>query len=76
MYLVLTSADNSPRTVRVLLDGHPIKAADAGADVRPGGLVTVRGQRLYGLISLPSASAHTLTLEVPPGVRAYDFTFG
>ncbi|MGI8507259.1 MAG: cytochrome c biogenesis protein CcdA [Solirubrobacteraceae bacterium] len=74
-YLVLTSAGNVPRTVRVLLDGRPIPARDAGADVR-GTEVTVRGQRLYGLVSLPSAQQHTLTLEVPPGVSAYDFTFG
>jgi len=74
-YLVLTSAGNVPRTVGVLLDGRPIPARDAGADVR-GTEVTVRGQRLYGLVSLPSAQQHTLTLEVPPGVSAYDFTFG
>jgi hypothetical protein len=59
----------------VLLDGRPISAADAGADVHDG-MVTVRGQRLYGLISLPSAQQHTLTLKIPPGVSAYDFTFG
>jgi cytochrome c biogenesis protein CcdA/thiol-disulfide isomerase/thioredoxin len=74
-YLVMTSAGNTPRTVRVLLDGHPIPAADAGADVH-GGLVTVSGQRLYSLISLPGAQQHTFTLQVPPGVSAYDFTFG
>jgi len=74
-YLVLTSAGNLPRSVRVLLDGQPISASAAGADVH-GGLVTVRGQRLYGLVSLPDAEQHTLTLEVPPGVSAYDFTFG
>jgi hypothetical protein len=59
----------------VLLDGHPISAADSGADVH-GGLVTVRGQRLYSLVSLPRASSHYFTLEIPPGVSAYDFTFG
>ncbi len=75
VYLVLTSAGNQPRTVRVLLDGHPISARDAGADVHAG-TVTVRGQRLYSLVSLASAQQHTVTLEVPPGVSAYDFTFG
>jgi cytochrome c biogenesis protein CcdA/thiol-disulfide isomerase/thioredoxin len=74
-YLVLTSAGNVPRSVRVLLDGHPIRPGQAGADVHAG-TVTVRGQRLYGLVSLPDAQQHTLTLEVPPGVSAYDFTFG
>jgi thiol-disulfide isomerase/thioredoxin len=75
VYLVMTSADNLPRTVRVLLDGHAIPASAAGADVRRG-QVTVRSQRLYSLVSLPQAEFHALTVEVPPGVRAYDFTFG
>jgi thiol-disulfide isomerase/thioredoxin len=75
VYLVLTSADKVPRRVRVLLNGRPIPAADAGADVH-GGYVTVRGQRLYRLISLPTAQQTTFTLDIPPGVSAYDFTFG
>jgi cytochrome c biogenesis protein CcdA/thiol-disulfide isomerase/thioredoxin len=74
-YLVLTSAGNLPRRVRVLLDGQPLSARQAGSDVQAG-TVTVRGQRLYGLVSLATAGQHTLTLEVPSGVSAYDFTFG
>jgi cytochrome c biogenesis protein CcdA len=76
VYLVLTSAHDLPRTVRVLLDGRPISPTVAGADVGPGALVTVRQQRLYALVALPQAEQHELTLEVPPGVSAYDFTFG
>jgi cytochrome c biogenesis protein CcdA/thiol-disulfide isomerase/thioredoxin len=75
VYLVLTSAGNRPRRGRILLDGHPISPADAGADVHDG-IVAVAGQRLYSLVSLPSAGQHTLTVELPPGVSAYDFTFG
>ena len=75
VYLVLTSSGNTPRSVRVLLDGRPIGARAAGADVH-GGIVTVTGQRLYSLVSLPAAEQHALTVEVPPGVSAYDFTFG
>jgi hypothetical protein len=75
VYLVLTSSGNAPRGVRVLLDGRPIAARDGGRDVH-GGLVTVRGQRLYSLVSLPSAQRHALTVEAPPGVSAYSFTFG
>jgi thiol-disulfide isomerase/thioredoxin len=75
VYLVMTSNDNKPRTLQVLLDGHPISAADSGADVH-NGQVTVQGQRLYGLISLPNAQQHTFTLKIPPGISAYDFTFG
>lgn len=76
VYLVLTSAGNLPRTVKVLLDGTPISAREAGADVRPGGLVTVRGQRLYSLVSAPTDITGTIKLLVPPRVSAYDFTFG
>jgi thiol-disulfide isomerase/thioredoxin len=75
VYLVMTSAGDVPRRVRVLLDGRPVSGGNAGADVR-GGIVTVRSQRLYSLVSLPSAQQHALTVELPPGVSAYDFTFG
>jgi cytochrome c biogenesis protein CcdA/thiol-disulfide isomerase/thioredoxin len=75
LYLVLTSASNVPRTARVLLDGRPIPAGDAGADVHHGA-VTVRGQRLYSLVSLPTDEQRTLKIELPSGVSAYDFTFG
>jgi cytochrome c biogenesis protein CcdA/thiol-disulfide isomerase/thioredoxin len=75
VYLVLTSSGNVPRRLRVLLDGRPIGPRAAGTDVH-GGFVTVTGQRLYSLVSLPYAQQHSLTLEVPPGVSAYDFTFG
>ena len=73
VYLVLTSARR--RRVQVLLDGHPISAADAGRDVH-GGSVVVSSQRLYWLVHRPAAEAHTLTVIVPPAVSAYDFTFG
>jgi cytochrome c biogenesis protein CcdA/thiol-disulfide isomerase/thioredoxin len=75
VYLVLTSAGNIPRQARVLLDGRPLPAAHAGADA-PNGVVTVTGQRLYSLISFPAAQQFTFTVHVPPGVSAYDFTFG
>ncbi|MGZ3587301.1 MAG: redoxin domain-containing protein, partial [Candidatus Limnocylindrales bacterium] len=75
VYLVMTSAGNAVRFGRVLLDGHPIPAAEAGADVH-GGLVTVQGQRLYSLVSLRSVGQHSLTVQLPQGIAAYDFTFG
>ena len=75
VYIVLTSPGGGSKTVRVQLDGHSIPARQAGSDVHAG-LVTVRGQRLYGLVSLSSAEQHTLTLALPPGVSAYSFTFG
>ncbi len=75
VYLVLTSSGNVPRRVQVLLDGRPVRSSSAGADVR-GSFLTVRGQRLYSLISRPTAEQHDLEVRVPPGVRAYSFTFG
>jgi cytochrome c biogenesis protein CcdA/thiol-disulfide isomerase/thioredoxin len=75
VYLVLTSAGNVPRRVQVLLDGRPIAAGSAGADVHDSSL-TVSGQRLYSLVSRPGAEQHDLAVRVPPGVSAYSFTFG
>jgi cytochrome c biogenesis protein CcdA/thiol-disulfide isomerase/thioredoxin len=75
VYLVLSSPGERPLGVRVLLDGRPIPAAEAGADVH-GGVVTVRGQRLYTLASLPRDEQHRLTLRFAPGVSGYAFTFG
>ncbi len=74
-YLVLSSQDERPMHVQVLLDGHPISAADSGADVHDG-VVTVRRQRLYWLVSLPGDQTHELQLRFQDGVVAYDFTFG
>jgi hypothetical protein len=75
VYLVLSTAGKHPRSVEVLLDGHPISAADAGADVHDG-RVTVSGERLYSLVSLPRDERHRLTLRFAPGVTGYAFTFG
>jgi thiol-disulfide isomerase/thioredoxin len=75
VYLVLSSEGDRPRRLRVLLDGRPIPAALAGADVRDG-VVTVRRQRLYALVKLPSVSEHVLTLRPDPDVSAFAFTFG
>ena len=75
VYLVLTSNGNVPRQGRVLLDGRPIPNAHAGADVK-NGVLTVTGERLYSLVSFPTAQQFTFTVELPPGVSAYDFTFG
>ena len=75
VYLVLSSAGERPRRVRVELDGRPIIADDAGDDVR-GGTVTVRRQRLYRLVELGAPEQHVLTLRLDPGVSGYAFTFG
>jgi hypothetical protein len=75
VYLVMTSADNTPRKVKILVDGKPITKAQSGADVHHG-MVTVTGQRLYSLVSAKTDEMATITVEVPHGVQAYDFTFG
>ena len=75
VYLVMTSSGNVPRRARVLIDGRRIAASEQGADVH-GGVVTVTGQRLYSLVALRTDAVQTLTVEIPPGVSAYDFTFG
>ena len=75
VYLVLSSPGEHPLPVQVMLDGHPISAADAGSDVHDG-VVTVRRQRLYSLVSLPGDERHRLSLRFAPGVTGYAFTFG
>ena len=74
VYLVLGSP-RGPRRVRVLLDGRPIPARLAGADVHDGA-VDVTGQRLYELVDLPRVEKHVLTLKPEEGVMGYAFTFG
>jgi cytochrome c biogenesis protein CcdA/thiol-disulfide isomerase/thioredoxin len=75
VFLVLGSHGRRPSDVGVLLDGKPVSDPVAGDDVR-GGVATIRGQRLYRLIDLPRTERHVLTLEVPPSVSGYAFTFG
>jgi cytochrome c biogenesis protein CcdA/thiol-disulfide isomerase/thioredoxin len=74
-YLVLSSPGERPLQLRVMLDGHPISPAEAGSDVH-GGIVTVRRQRLYTLVSLRRDEQHRLTLRFAPGISGYAFTFG
>ena len=75
VYLVMSSENERPRRVEVLLDGEPVPAEAEGDDVS-NGAVTVSGERLYRLVSLPEASEMELTLRLAPGVSAYAFTFG
>ncbi len=75
VYLVLSSPGERPLPVTVLLDGRPISAPEAGADVH-GGVVTVRRQRLYSLVSLAGDQQHRLSLRFAGGATGYAFTFG
>jgi cytochrome c biogenesis protein CcdA/thiol-disulfide isomerase/thioredoxin len=74
VYEVLGSPGHS-RRMRVLLDGRPIPASLAGADVHDG-TVIVSAQRLYELVDLPKVEHHVLRLIPEPGVAGYSFTFG
>ena len=74
VFLVLGSADRD-RSLRVLLDGEPIAAGDAGDDVSDA-VATIGEETIYSLVSLPKAGRHTLTLEFEDGLRGYAFTFG
>ncbi len=74
VFLVLGSPGRA-RDVRLLLDGRPVTAREAGEDVRDG-RVRVGFQRLYRLIDLPKARSGTLTVVPQAGVQGYAFTFG
>ena len=74
VFLVLGSPDQA-RHVQVLLDGKPIPAKLAGADVRHGE-ATIQAQRLYRLVDLPAVAQHRLSLRFDPGITGYAFTFG
>ncbi|MEA2309502.1 MAG: hypothetical protein QOI65_1788 [Thermoleophilaceae bacterium] len=74
VFLVLGSPGRT-RSLRVLLDGHPVPDRLAGADVHHG-RAAVGPHRLYRLIDLPRVGHHVLTLEPESGIDGYAFTFG
>ncbi len=75
VYMVLGPTGGHAERMKVLLDGRPIPAALAGADVH-GGSVNIDAQRLYDLVDLPRVESHVLTLVPEAGVEGYSFTFG
>jgi cytochrome c biogenesis protein CcdA/thiol-disulfide isomerase/thioredoxin len=65
VFLVMSSRGNRPRTVRVFAGGRPQRT------------ITVRGQKLYTLLSLPRMRRKIhLELRFDRGVSGYAFTFG
>jgi cytochrome c biogenesis protein CcdA/thiol-disulfide isomerase/thioredoxin len=76
VYLVMTSDGGKPLRGRVLLDGKPIPASEAGTSVGKGGYFTVTTQTLYNLVKLPRDGLFEITVQLPRGIHAYDFTFG
>lgn len=75
VHLVL-DGDGRRRLGRVLVDGRPPAAGTAGADVGRGGRLVVEGPRLYRLLQAPAPRSGRIRVELPPGTRAYAFTFG
>jgi cytochrome c biogenesis protein CcdA/thiol-disulfide isomerase/thioredoxin len=75
VYLVLSPPRRGAGTVQVALDGRPIPAAAAGADVHRSA-VRVTEQRLHHLVSRPAVETHLLSLRFSRGVSGYAFTFG
>jgi cytochrome c biogenesis protein CcdA/thiol-disulfide isomerase/thioredoxin len=65
VFLVMSSRGDRPRKVRVLIGGREHRT------------ITVRGQRLYTLVSLPRMKRRVpLELRFDAGVSGYAFTFG
>ena len=77
VYLVMNPAATGASTVKVLLDGKTISAAQAGTDV-VNGVITLDNDRLYNLVNLHGkAGQHKLILQFQnPGIQAFAFTFG
>ncbi len=76
VYIVATTADGSPVTAKVLIDGKPIPDQWAGADVK-NSTFTITEPRLYGLYSNSVLGRHRIDIIFDKaGARAYTFTFG
>ena len=77
LHLVLASATGKPVRFRVSLDGAA-PGTDAGIDLTPDGVGTVREQRLYQLVRQKGpVRERSFTIEfLDPGVDAFAFTFG
>ncbi len=61
---LVLGTDGKPGTVKVFLDGEPVKTVKVDKD------------DLYRLTDLPAGGEHLLELRFSPGVEAYAFTFG
>lgn len=77
VFLVLKPSQSGRDRVRILLDGKPLTAENAGSDASSG-VVIINQDRLYNLIDLKGADGvHLLRLEFEnAGTQAFAFTFG
>ncbi len=72
----VASSDNGVKA-KILLDGKPISASQAGSDVAADGTVTIKDNRLYSLVNGTDYGTHTLEIDVEGlGLDAFTFTFG
>ncbi len=78
VYFVASAAQ--AMNVKILRDGKPLSAAEAGEDVKlvnGEALMSVKEDQLYKLIHESAVTEHTLEIIIPnPGLRAFTFTFG
>ena len=76
VYLVMGSADGSPKSVSVKVNGQLVSDLK-GEDVNNTGILTVNGARLYRLVKSPTLlNDAELELSLPSGVNLNAFTFG
>ena len=74
--LVAASADGTPVTATVLIDGRSIPNTWAGTEVK-NGILTITGSRLYDLYNNPTLGRHRIDIIFDkPGAQVYTFTFG
>ncbi len=76
VYVVARADTAEPKIMKVLLNGQPISAADAGADV-VNGVVTVDSDRLYEITNFSTFhSGDVLELQSESDISLHAFTFG
>ncbi len=77
VFLVMRPQENQKGIIKVLLDGKPIEAKSAGADVK-NGILIIDSDREYNIVDLKGNSVnHLLRLEFQDsGIEVFAFTFG
>lgn len=76
VFLVMRSNNETPKEIKVYIDGKLISENQSGIDIN-NGVITVNSDRLYDLVNLDEIENHTLRLEFQDeGVEVFAFTFG